>query len=397
MLRPDTILKRRAGIDIRLGSNHAVRIEINGTGALYDEESLSILNIFSRPKSVREAVSQLQKRGIQDWIDLTGTLNKLYRAGVLVEAGTEFVVDTQVSFGAPPVHISMLNDRSRTETYVRAITEVVKPGDVVVEIGTGTGILAVAAARAGAARVYAIESAGIADAAQAVFSASDVSDRLTLIRGWSTRAELPERADVLLSEIIGADPLEERVLQATADARRRLLKPDARFVPAMIRVFGLAVTVPDKQLDEVCFSARVTDKWSQWYGIDFNPLARIVQDSAAPSLRVRSAEAAAWRVISDPILLAEIDLKTFQETTVARLARAEISTSGILNGLLMFMELEVGSFTITTRPQRTTPGTHWMNPVWLLREATPVRAGDRFSIHYNYNSRGNNSELTITK
>jgi type I protein arginine methyltransferase len=398
VLRPDTILKRRTGIEIHLGSNQTVRIEINGTSAVYDEQCLTILNAFARPTSLREGLSKLTNQGIQDWIQLTGTINKLYHGGVLVDAGTEVLVDAQLnSFGAPAVHISMLNDRDRTETYLRGIREVVKPGDVVLDIGTGTGVLAVAAARAGAAHVYAIEAATIADAAQAIFAASEVANRLTLIRGWSTRIELPERADVLVSEIIGGDPLEERVLQTTADARRRFLKPEARFIPSKIRVFGLAVTVPDKQLDQVCFSPRLTDKWQRWYGIDFNPLASVVEESHSPSLRARTSAAAAWPIISERLLLAEIDLKTFQETTVTRRVNAETSIAGVMNGLLMFLELEVGSFTITTHPQRTSPGNHWTNPVWLLREPWSMRVGDKFFVHYNYNSRGNNGEVRLAR
>jgi ribosomal protein L11 methyltransferase PrmA/PRMT5 arginine-N-methyltransferase len=398
VLRPDTILKRQAGIEIQLGLNQTVRIEINGTSAVYDEQCLPILNVFGRPTSVREGISKLPPQGIQDWIELTGTINRLYHGGVLVEAGTEISVDGQVnSFGAPAVHISMLNDRDRTETYLRGIREVVKPGDVVLDIGTGTGILAVAAARAGAAHVYAIEAATIADAAQAIFAANDVANRLTLIRGWSTRLELPERADVLLSEIIGGDPLEERVLQTTADARRRLLKPEARFIPSIIRVFGLAVTVPDQKLDQVSFTPRVTEKWRQWYGIDFNLLTSIVEESPSPSLRVRAPEAAVWPIISEPILLAEIDLRTIQDTTVTRVVNAETSIAGVMNGLLMFLELEVGSSTITTHPRRTNSGNHWMNPVWLLRDAWSMRKGDKWSVHYNYNGHGNNGEVRLTR
>jgi hypothetical protein len=110
-----------------------------------------------------------------------------------------------------------------------------------------------------------------------------------------------------------------------------------------------------------------------------------------------SRQVATWPIISEPVLLTEINLKTFQETTIERVVNAEISETGVLNGLLMFMELDVGSCTITTHPRRTTPTSHWINPVWLFHNARSVQPGDQFSIHYNYNTRGNNSEVRLAK
>jgi|SRR5215813_11552852 len=91
-------------------------------------------------------------------------------------------------------HASMLNDRRRTAGYLASIRDVVKPGDVVVDIGTGTGILAIAAVRAGARHVYAIEEARVA---RTLFEATGMTDHMTLIRGRSTEVRLPQRADVL--------------------------------------------------------------------------------------------------------------------------------------------------------------------------------------------------------
>jgi len=93
-------------------------------------------------------------------------------------------------------HASMLNDRRRTAGYLASIRDIVKPGDVVVDIGTGTGILAIAAVRAGARHVYAIEEARIARVARTLFEANGMTDHITLIRGRSTEVKLPQRADV---------------------------------------------------------------------------------------------------------------------------------------------------------------------------------------------------------
>lgn len=88
----------------------------------------------------------------------------------------------------------------------------VAPGDVVVDLGTGSGVLVVAAARAGARRVYAVEADTIADGTHAVFEANGVLDRVTPVGSRSTEITLPEPADVLVAELIGNEPLGERVL-----------------------------------------------------------------------------------------------------------------------------------------------------------------------------------------
>ena len=89
----------------------------------------------------------------------------------------------------------MLHDDRRTGDYLAALAEAVRPGDVVLDIGTGSGVLAVAAARAGARRVYAVEASDIAEVAERVFAANGVTDTVTLVPGWSREIELPEPAD----------------------------------------------------------------------------------------------------------------------------------------------------------------------------------------------------------
>jgi hypothetical protein len=169
----------------------------------------------------------------------------------------------------------MLNDRTRTSSYMDAIGRAVRPGDVVLDIGTGTGIFALAAALAGARHVYALEVGRVAHAARSLFAANGVSHRITLIQHWSTEIELPERADVLVSELIGDEPLAEGVLGITKDAVRRLLTPGARLVPSGIQIFGLPITIPEDVLNMCMFTPATVENWQAWYGLDFSPLTKV--------------------------------------------------------------------------------------------------------------------------
>ncbi|MFV3130161.1 tetratricopeptide repeat protein [Niveispirillum sp. KHB5.9] len=136
----------------------------------------------------------------------------------------------------PLWHVPMVNDAPRNDAYAAAIRTQVKPGDLVLEIGTGSGLLAMMAAKAGAQVVTCEAVPWIAETARKVIAANGLSDRITVVNTLSTALEvggvLPRRADVLLSEIVASDFLSERIIPAVADARTRLLTPDARILPA---------------------------------------------------------------------------------------------------------------------------------------------------------------------
>ncbi|OYQ33550.1 hypothetical protein CHU95_14285 [Niveispirillum lacus] len=136
----------------------------------------------------------------------------------------------------PLWHIPMVNDAPRNDAYEAAIKAQVQPGDLVLEIGTGSGLLAMMAARAGAQVVTCEAVPWIAETARAVIAANGLADRITVVNTLSTALQvgdvLPRRADVLLSEIVASDFLSERIIPAVADARARLLVPEARILPA---------------------------------------------------------------------------------------------------------------------------------------------------------------------
>lgn len=131
-------------------------------------------------------------------------------------------------------HRHYLADRTRIQKFAAAIAHVVKPGDVVIDLGAGTGILGLLALRAGARRVYAIDASPALELARAIAAANGVADRIVFIRDRSTRAQLPERADVVVGDQLGAFGYGAGVLEYFADARARLLKPGGRTIPSML-------------------------------------------------------------------------------------------------------------------------------------------------------------------
>src|SRR5690242_2163452 len=101
----------------------------------------------------------------------------------------------------------MIADAGRFDAYSQAIDRVVRPGDVVLEIGCGPGVFSLLACRAGASRVYAIETEDVIHLARELATANGLAGCITFLQGDSRKLELPERVNVIVSDIRGNLPL----------------------------------------------------------------------------------------------------------------------------------------------------------------------------------------------
>lgn len=388
-LTPDMVVHRVPDVQVHIDSSNNVRVVSDDVVYYLGPHGLAVLDAFYQPVSMSEALEKLSARtaGAQDWIALTTTIMQLYEAGILQDEtqrkrGLE--VQSSEGYGSPTDHVDMLNDRARTSAFLSAIEEVVRPGDVVLDVGTGTGVFAVAAARAGARHVYAIEASGIAEYARSVFEANGLADRITLLQGWSTQLSLPERADVLVSEMVGAEPLGEDVLEMTLDARIRLLKPGARLIPGRLRILGLPMTIPQAELAQNLPTAEALRNWCSWYGIDFGPLSETHQ-GVFPEFYVRPQKARHWEALSEPVLLVEVDLQEVEQSMVDSSVTFTANASGRLDGLMVYFEQELGPTTSqSTHPERVDEDIFRSNPVWALVDPLETQAGDRFKVTYQY-------------
>jgi type II protein arginine methyltransferase len=142
---------------------------------------------------------------------------------------------------APSWHFVIVRDRRRNAAYEAALRRAVTPGDRVLDIGTGSGLLAMMAARAGAREVIACEAnPAIAETAREIIAHNGFADRVRIVAKHSTAldalADLGGRADVVVSEIVSNDLIGEAVLPTLEDAVRRLIKPGAAVIPARGRI-----------------------------------------------------------------------------------------------------------------------------------------------------------------
>lgn len=388
------LIRRATDVEITIRSNQFISVTANKKSETFPNNALTILQVFANPLSINDALKEMNITDRYEWIGITHTITRLLQAGVLTDASeSKFVPDrNSAAFGAAPIHITMLNDRVRTDAFIKGIGEIVRAGDIVVDIGTGTGILAIAAARAGAKHVYAIEASGIADAAQDAISRTEVAGKITLIRGLSTQIELPEKADVLISEIIGNDPFGENILPVFKDAVERLLKQDARILPGQIKVFGLPVKVPAARLQNIVLQQHDLDNWKEWYKVDLQVL-KDGTDLAQPLWKARAEKLTDFEILDEPVLLAEVQFTGSYEATISN--QAEGAVQGTFNGMLLYFEVVLGDTFLSNHPLADERAWHWLNLVWYLPEAEKIAAGDKFKLQYDYS--GKKSALRLIK
>jgi type I protein arginine methyltransferase len=156
----------------------------------------------------------------------------------------------------------MILDRGRTEAYAQAIRARVNPGATVLDLGCGLGILTLFACQAGARKVYAIEPDGVIEIAREAAAANGYADRVEFIQGLSTEASLPEKVDVVVSEIHGVLPPYRGSITSIIDARDRFLKPSGFMIPARETI---SVTI----VNASALHERILAPWGHSWGLNY--------------------------------------------------------------------------------------------------------------------------------
>ena len=381
VVTPDTVLVRARDVVVRLGDADNVSIVRGETSFEATPHALAVLHAFAHPCTVA-AVLAGTASGPQHWIELSSTVVQLAKAGVLRPPGSDDAAPR--GFARPTIHVVMLDDEPRTRGYMRALEAVMKPGDVVVDIGTGTGVLAATAARGGASRVYAVESSAIADAAEQVFASNGFSRRVTLVRGRSTQVTLPERADVLVTEIIGNDPLDELLLEVVSDAKVRLLKPGARLVPCALEVLAMPVDVPRRVIERHVFTAERIAAWRAAYGLDLSALMAVRLDASQP-IMVRTEDVLGWPRVAAPVSLVDVDLtRPFDvvlRSKVSFVLERDVERLGIL---LAFRATLAPGIVLSTVADDVHRESSWRYALWPSLDRPAFPRGASAVIDYAY-------------
>jgi precorrin-6B methylase 2 len=393
-LSAETRLQLAAGIRTRLDAAGHVLVDApDGTIIDAGPHGFATLSMFARPLSLGAAVQRLEQdgSGSTEFVPTLSVINMLIEEGALVPLDADR--GSTRGWADPVEHARMLHDERRTRDYIAALRQAVRPDDVVLDIGTGSGVLAIAAARAGARHVYAVEASDIADVAERVFACNGVQDRVTLIRGWSREIELPHRADLLVAEVIGNEPLEEEILETTLDARHRLLKPGARLIPHTLELVVRPLRLPDPEARQRAIGRQAIQRWRRLYGIEFQPLL----DAAFPGPVNNPTEAevlAGWSPVGPPVTLATVQLGRYERPTVDASAELAVAPTAPVNAVAVTFRAHLhGSIVHTLDPWRW-PSSSWATSVWVLPDDVRVGSGQTLAVRYSRRVPGRADGLT---
>ena len=227
----------------------------------------------------------------------------------------------------------MVIDERRTRPYVEALKRTVKPGDVVLDIGTGTGFFAFLAAQLGAARVYAIEPDDAIDVARLCAANNVDSDRIRWIQGMSTEIDLPERVDVVIGDLHGTLPFFKHNIESLKDARTRHLKPGGHLFPCR-DVLYVAPASADAEYDTV------RKPWQQNdYGIDFSAARRWVTNSW---WRVKGEAIEESGLLGAPATWGSIDYMSVDTSTLRGGAEWTVERAATMHGYYVWFDTDLG-------------------------------------------------------
>ena len=271
----------------------------------------------------------------------------------------------------PPWHFPMLNDTPRNALYDEAIRRTV-PGRTVLDIGTGAGLLAMMAARAGAAWVVSCESdAWISAKAREVIAVNGLAERIALVAKRSTDlklgTDLPARAQVLVTEVFGTTGINEHVLPTVAHAHAHLLAPDAVIVPRAASARAYLAGGP--ALEGCFFIERAA-------GFTLTPF-----NDFAPLKLGKQLDHVAHEVLSDDFEIFRFDLTQHRFTAENRTIEIVASRPGRCCGVVQWLRLELTDELIyENRPGPRTTIDSWGQILYRFTAPVDLMPGDRMRL-----------------
>ena len=276
-------------------------------------------------------------------------------------------------------HREFLADRLRLEAFEAALREVIRPEHVVLDLAAGTGILGLLACRAGARRVYSVDDGGILQVAREIGQANHLTDRICYIKGFSTRTNLPEKADVVVADQIGHFGFEAGVLQYFDDARARLLNPGAITVPSSIDLYVAPVEASDVR-------QRIGFWQSSLMGFDLTPAHEIALNSGYPTKLRRD------QLLGVPAKLHRLDLSVATPARVRAEAELSVERDGTLHGIGGWFSANLSKHVTMTNSPLDDRAMNRRNVILPIARPVDVFEGDRIRLAMSIVA----SELIVT-
>jgi len=264
-------------------------------------------------------------------------------------------------------HVGYLSDAVRNERFRRAIAQVMQPGDVVVDLGCGFGVLGLMCLEQGAARVWGIDQTEAVEIARQSAARTGYADRYHCLRETTFRAALPEPADIAICDHVGWFGLDYGIAAMTADARARMLRPGGTVVPGKITLIVAGVTSPSaRELAEAWTAPEMPTefRWLRDYSINTKHPYTFERDM----------------VVTEPVALGTVDLNADIADSLSFKAELTAQADGALDGLGGWFDCEiVPGISMTNSPLAPDPISR--NQVFLaFDQPMAVSAGDTVAV-----------------
>lgn len=341
-------------------------------------------------KAALQIPSQMDTR--QTSLDLASSLhrqNKTHAAiKIILGAQKKYPNDTELIYvrgrlaasRVPLWHIPMLAHDARNRAYEAAIKARVSPGDIVLDVGTGSGLLAMMAVRAGAKHVYACElNPVLAATAREIIDRNGFDNKITVIEKHSSQIvigeDMPVRADVMVTEIFDNGLVGEGALPTIAHAWQALLKPNAEVIPQRAVLKACLISSPHFQsyhtVNEVC-------------GFDLSPIAALAHPLSYKDINYDFKTSGTDTALSKPLTLFEWG---FSQTPVQSFS-VQLSVDALKNGnanaVRLWFDLHLGE-NIVFSTQNPHPQDHWRQVCQIIRAPLDVKKNSAVTLHASYN------------
>ncbi len=248
----------------------------------------------------------------------------------------------------------MLADGPRMDFYAAAIARHIRPGARVIDLGTGTGILAALAARQGAAKVYAIDHSAILEQARAL-AAHNRIENVEFVGRHSSEFTTAEKVDVILHEQMGDCLFDEAMVANVADLRDRLLKPGGLILPSRFEFFCEPIKVRDRRLVPFLWELNVK-------GYDYSCLERSRPQEPSYYHLCSSDLNLVEHFLGEPAPVLTVDLQSLHEADLPaelRFTRTVVH-AGRLDGFAVFFRARVdGDLSLSSSPLDPGRAPHW--------------------------------------
>jgi SAM-dependent methyltransferase len=260
-------------------------------------------------------------------------------------------------------HLSYVADATRLELYKAAIGKAISPGEVVADLGCGSGILGLMCIQAGAGHVYAVDDSAMIEIARDTMMRAGHAEHTTFIHGKSSQIDLPDRVDVVICDHVGYFGFDYGVIEFFEDARRRFLKPGGTLIPSRIR---LAVAVVGAQ---TCHQLA-----HGWQAENIPPEFHWLSSYAINTKQAVTLERG--DVLCPPVILGDIDLYADNPEFFSWNAILRIERDGVIDGVAGWFECELAKDVWMTNSPLAEKPIHRPQAFLPISEAVPVKAGD---------------------